>query len=116
MHVSVLLIDGNDGSAISGIQKTLNQVLSVQENNLISGVSVYPNPAKDVIRVNLEQSAGDYNVAIYDLLGRQVISNSFNNLNGSNELEIPINSLSNGQYLIKLTNKDNSYATKFIKQ
>lgn len=116
LFVTVLLLDGIDGSAVTGLQEPLSQVLSVENSNIIQGVSVYPNPAADVININMQQSSGDYNVSIYDMLGRQVVNSSFKNLNGSNELEIPLNSLSAGQYLLKLTSNDNTFATKFIKQ
>lgn len=116
LNVVVLLIDNSDGSVVSAIGKTLSEVLSIQENNIIEGVTVYPNPVNDELTINLRQSNGDYNVALYDLLGRQVINNTYSNLSGYNDLKLDVNSLASGQYILKLTNNSNTYSTKIIKR
>lgn len=113
MSVVVVLIDGNDGSIVSGFEQTLGEVLSIQENNSIDGVAVYPNPVNNVLKINLQQPSGKYSVAVFDVLGRQVMTSSFNE---SHTLELDVNNLAKGQYILKLTNKDNSYVTKFVKE
>jgi len=116
INVIVLLIDSSDGSVVSALEKTISEILSVEENNVIDGITVYPNPVNDVLKINMKQSYGDYNVSIYDLLGRQVINKSYSDLNGYNDLEIDMNSLSSGQYVVKLRNNENTYSTKILKQ
>ena len=76
----------------------------------ISDVSIYPNPAKDILNI----SAGEKidSATIFDLTGRIVkISNPYKEVFNFN-----ISDLSNGVYLVKLNAGDKESTIKFIKQ
>ena len=75
----------------------------------ISDVSIYPNPAKDILNI----SAGEKidSATIFDLTGRIVkISNPYKEVFNFN-----ISDLSNGVYLVKLNAGDKESSIKFIK-
>lgn len=85
--------------------------LGVSENNN-NQFTIYPNPAKDIISVQLKQSSSEISeVKIYDLNGRLSLQPN------SNQNTINVESLATGTYLLILKNTDgNKYSQKFIKQ
>ena len=76
----------------------------------IDGLSVYPNPASDFVKINTE-NASLQNVAIFDITGKEVM-----NLNLSeNNANINVSSLDNGIYLMKITDANNHHqAVKLV--
>lgn len=76
-------------------------------------ISVYPNPAKDVLNIKSNGSADINTVQVVDLNGRQVISKSFNNVT---ETQINVSDLSAGMYLINITSGEATETQKFLKQ
>lgn len=80
--------------------------LSVEDETLNS-VSVYPNPAKNVI--NIENVTDLTSVELYSVIGKQVYK-------GANETSIDISNLNDGVYLLKLTNETGSITKRIVKQ
>lgn len=79
------------------------------EDNVLSEIILYPNPAQDIITVDgIEEKA---NLRIVDLAGREYISNS-NFENGT----IEIANLAAGVYIIQITNENETKTLKFIKE
>ncbi|HTA27717.1 MAG TPA: DNRLRE domain-containing protein [Bacteroidia bacterium] len=80
-------------------------------------ISVYPNPTKDNVTITYSTKNGE-NVyyTVYDLTGKQLITNTLLG-KGTNILgTINTAGLSSGMYLIKLTDGNNITNYKFIKQ
>lgn len=80
---------------------------------LNTSVSVYPNPASDLLNINIS-NAGFKNssLRIYNLEGQQILST---NMIGANA-QLNILSLSNGIYFVIITNENGFFKTvKFIK-
>ncbi len=79
-----------------------------------NGVSIYPNPTKDVINIKLANGndlPDDYK--IYNLLGQLVNEKQINH---SSQLKIDASSLSNGMYFIKVIKENASISLPFIKK
>lgn len=89
---------------------TLLDINQIALNN--NAISIYPNPATNILNVNVNGSDISA-VQIVDLNGRQVFSKSFSNLS---EAQINVNELSTGMYLINITSGDNTVTKKFLKQ
>lgn len=68
---------------------------------------LFPIPTENELNVSLTEIA-DYNYAVYDILGKKVISGEMKN---TNEFSIDTSNLSSGSYLIKINNT----IKKFIK-
>jgi hypothetical protein len=104
----------NAGTAyISGNINDLGllNVLSV-ENNLLTSVSLYPNPVKNKLNIQLSQNQEKIKVSIYNVLGKNLLKKEFQN---SSNLEIDFN-FPKGIYLSKITLKNNTTITiKLIK-
>ncbi|WP_185286841.1 DUF7619 domain-containing protein [Chryseobacterium indologenes] len=88
---------------------TIATTLSTAEvKNRIDSVSIYPNPAKDILYI---QSKNDVIKAeIYDSTGRLVIST------GVSQKSVSISELPKGNYTIRLFTKDIISHVKFIKE
>ncbi len=87
------------------------QSMAVSEKSFSAGISVFPNPARNTLNITSETVLE--NAEIYDVTGRLVKSIKFN---GMVTNTINVNSLSGGNYIVKLKSGDNVVARKFIKQ
>ncbi|WP_299111227.1 Omp28-related outer membrane protein [uncultured Winogradskyella sp.] len=114
MHIVVVVIDPNDGSIVSAAQSSVTQALSVEEVSGIDSIKIYPNPAKDLINVAFDASNGDYKITVTDMLGRTVINKSYEGLFGNQNIELPVNQLNAGHYIMNINDGSASYSTKFI--
>lgn len=82
------------------------QILAVDENAL-SKVSVYPNPAKDFVNINSNSKVSK--VTVFTVDGKQILEESASKIN--------ISKLSAGIYLMKIDFTDGKSATqKIVKQ
>lgn len=84
--------------------------LSVNENELNGGVSIFPVPAKDVLTFQNLQNIKT--VSVYSLDGKLVLNQNLNNSN--TEISLNVSSLSNGMYFINLDNDDGFNQSKLI--
>ena len=81
--------------------------LSMEEEN-ISKVSIFPNPAIDIVQISGNLSFTSY--SIYNISGQQVLSGAIDD----NKIEVL--SLTSGVYLLNLENNDTSQTLKLIKE
>ncbi len=84
-----------------------DEALSVG-NNLAEVVSVYPNPASDILNINVPSNIEVNAVAMYDVLGKR------SNVNFSNG-QINISSLSNGVYILSVETNNGTLTQKIVK-
>jgi len=68
--------------------------------------NIYPNPAQDILNIDLINNFEIYSYAIFDSYGR-VVSN-----NNTYESSIDISNINPGIYFIRVTNSDNATTTK----
>lgn len=79
------------------------EIISSVEELLFPELTAFPNPANDVLFVNLGVNPGNAAYTIFDLSGRALVSSSLNQMNNT----IETSSLVNGQYILRLA-KDNA--------
>ena len=88
------------------------EITSVKEiANLSKFLSVYPNPASDVLNINLDAAAG--NIATYQLIdvtGRLLLNGNAEN----NAFSLNVDGVNPGLYFVNITLKDGSVATKRV--
>lgn len=85
------------------------EVLSIDDTSL-QDVSIYPNPAKDI--VNITSSQGIDNIAIYNLLGQKVATYTISGQNSSIDLQ----ALSAGAYILEVAANNQKSTYKLIKE
>lgn len=76
--------------------------LGGNENNIV----VFPNPTNGIINIKLNNGNDITNIVLYNMTGQKLLESNQNNIDISN--------LSNGVYLLKVTDSNNSLETKQI--
>ena len=82
-------------------------------NDLTSeAINIYPNPAKDVLIVDLTAFTGNFNqVRIMNTQGQQVVTV---NPNGDKTFRVKVDNLPEGIYFLQLQTENGVYSKKFI--
>lgn len=72
----------------------------------LSEFKIFPNPTKDKIYVNLETEVDNcYRISLIDVSGRELKSEVYTNLSGSQIVEISTHGVREGVYYVSITNK-----------
>jgi hypothetical protein len=88
----------------------LTNVLAISENEFEKSISIYPNPTKEFININLgEYFTNDLSYYIYNQQSEIVLKGKLNSFSS----KISIEGISNGIYFLKIGN--NKTGIKFIK-
>ncbi len=104
--------DPNDSNSAQtqGVFKYNKAAVSIADET-INGLTVYPNPASNFVKVNTDGTALK-NISVYDLTGKEILN--FNNLS-VNTMTINTSSLEKGIYLMKIEDaKNNHQAVKLV--
>ena len=99
---------GNDGNGSnSGHVRVydLSTLLSIESLELVH-FNIYPNPAKNQIKIQLNNTTELINVTIYNNLGQQVLA--------SNETVINTSKLSSGIYIVEIETNKGKASKKLI--
>lgn len=84
-------------------------------NGLPNGLSVYPNPANDYLKIDLNSTTqSNYTVTITDINGKIMYTEKLAALLSNNKATINVNALSQGMYFIQFSNNETSAIQKFI--
>ncbi|WP_396198137.1 T9SS type A sorting domain-containing protein [Flavobacterium sp.] len=89
------------------ITTTPNFTLSNQSFSQIDGLKMYPNPAKNNLFIETALNS-DINVAIVDVLGKEVINSKVSNS------AVNISGLTPGMYIVKITEEGKTSTKKLI--
>lgn len=73
--------------------------------------TIYPNPARDLVRIDLLSPVGSSDIQIFDINGR-LVKEELNNTNAI--IEMNVNDLSQGVYIIKVIQNNTDFAKKLI--
>ena len=76
---------------------------AITENTITDALTIYPNPAKDLVSINFELlTLEDVNINIINSLGQQMHTSTFHNHIGSLYQEVDLSSLPEGLYFVKI--------------
>jgi len=86
-----------------------NTTLSVNETNanLLESVKVYPNPAKNILNIELPNHIKDFHVEITDISGKLV-------LKSDNQKEINVSGVNSGNYVVTISFNGEKISRKII--
>ena len=95
------------------VQMNFDPSLSVNENENVFGMGVYPNPANAEANVTFSlNNTADVNITVTDLSGKVVYTNALGNVAaGTTEVSLNTAALSNGVYMINVA-ADNAVSTE----
>ncbi|MCG3166722.1 MAG: hypothetical protein POELPBGB_02503 [Bacteroidia bacterium] len=103
------IIDDQTEAGIDGVQLTSSSI-GVEENEA-SGILIYPNPANDILTLELPDNLTKRKLEIMDLTGHAVLEISNFNVNS----RIDISSLASGVYCVRVSSSVENYSTKLVK-
>ena len=84
---------------------------------LLELITYFPNPATDKIQVVFHSKQNEeIQIQIYTIKGEKVYSTSEFVSVGRNEIQIPVQSLFHGQYILTTKTAEGIFTHKFIKQ
>lgn len=107
--ISVMAMNACGMSA--NLDSTVSVTCTVGINDLAnSTVAIYPNPAKDMLTLTLDNSLIKNNYRVVDMLGKTVISDKIH----STVQTVNIENLSQGMYYLMIEGIENPY--KFVKE
>jgi hypothetical protein len=89
-----------------------NNVLEIENNSLVSGFSMYPNPASNIVHISLDDSSENSSIIIYDQLGRSVLNKDVENVR--DEVQLSLNELNKGVYYVQVISDRVKFTKKLI--
>ncbi|MEM1320549.1 MAG: PKD domain-containing protein [Bacteroidota bacterium] len=101
----------------NSFQGRLNfNLTSTEDQELLGGVTLFPNPAGDFINIQLDaREAADGLISIIDLQGRQLQAIDQALFQGENTLRIELGDLPSGIYFARIQTADEVTSIKFAK-
>ncbi len=107
---------GTGKIAFEKTQLTDSNPVGVEDIATATRFVLYPNPAIDRLNVVLDAAqAGLHNITVTDLAGKVVYSTSAN-VNGLQNISVPVSNFANGYYLVSVETNGNRSVQKFVKQ
>jgi len=111
-----ILIGGNfttyNGNSINRIARLSNSLLSTPANFLTNSITIYPNPARDVVNIKLNEPYKTGAIlTIYSITGQLLKSKEITEDN-----TIDLGFLTSGMYLLHIKNGTRSFTSKIVKQ
>lgn len=90
------------------------QVVNIEDN--IEDFKVYPNPASDKILVSfITNRINKISISIVDLMGREIMQYQKDVISsGLQSFDLPLNTLENGLYFVKIDNGNSTSSKKII--
>ncbi len=97
----------------------IGEMVVARYDNIILGTQdyqnhefrLYPNPANDQITIELSDATSNYQLEIFDFLGKKVFAYDIQKVG-----HIDISALTSGTYLIKINSENKTNFIRFIKQ
>ena len=86
------------------------------EEPALDELALWPNPVNAAFNIGLRSSlSGNELVNVIDLTGRAVIEQSARITAGENRINIPVDQLNSGMYLVRLSSGNNVMNIRFVK-
>lgn len=98
-------------------EEFLFEVVTGINDDWISQIRIYPNPAKNLIQIRITGLHDVNNISITDLSGRQWNQgNAPTRINGLDQWSLDIQHLPQGVYILSISRASQRYNSRFIKQ
>ncbi len=89
---------------------SIDNTASVNDSFLEENISVYPNPTKGLLTIDLGNLTGNYTLKVLNFLGQEVISSKIN----SELTDINLSRLNSNIYFVKISDTNNNSLVKKI--
>lgn len=89
-------------------------VLSVDSFDLENDFVVYPNPNNGDFTIKFNGASGDVNVEVFDIRGRSILQNTYNNTSNDFNKSLSLGDVQSGMYLLNIKNNGQTITKKII--
>ena len=112
VKLNVKVTNQNGCMSESELSITVKSLTSIKETSS-APFTLYPNPAGDHLYVKMDaEITGDIDIELYDVLGNRHFKQTYQL---TEIIRIPVQSLSQGMYLIKVKTSLDEYMERFVK-
>jgi len=100
----------------AGFKFQYYSLLSINDNSLLDNLTIYPNPASDVINIAFSSEWTNQTIVcrLIDVAGKEVYATLFNYTDNLFAAQIPVAHLSKGLYVLQLTTTAGIVTSKII--
>ena len=110
---------GTDGNADINYHGNVNRsatlanfTLSAEDFQNEPSFTIYPNPAREKMNINLNPRIGNARLQVYDVLGKRIMDKEISDINSS----VNVSNWNNGIYIVRVISGDLSETKRFVKQ
>lgn len=104
--------EGNIGSCT--FELTVESLLGVEDNILNNSITMYPNPARDIVNIANSSNINLEQAVIFDTNGR--IINTINLRDMQGEMAIDVSALASGIYMVQIAGENASTVKRLVKE
>jgi len=103
-----------DNIKITGLKTVPTNIIALTINEqLAQSFNLYPNPATNIVNITNNENISIKQVEIYDVTGKLINTQNFNN---ETEIQLNIEALTSGTYLLHLQTNEGTTIKKLIKK
>lgn len=119
MHCDTLEVDSNGNliyKGFAGFQLVVldPETIGTEENEM--NFVVYPNPATDILKLELQSNMNETTIRVFNVLGMEVRSINAGELMQGQIIELPIGDLAPGNYWLSIESNKGVRTERFLKQ
>jgi len=101
-------------SDTSVVTVTIDPCLSVNDNEAVTALEVYPNPVNSTLTIANFNISGYATITLVDLQGKVVYTNNVSDLTGN--FQIDMSNYESGIYVVRVTTENTNQEIKVVKQ
>jgi hypothetical protein len=101
------VVDPN-AAAVSGMSVFDFNTLSVEKEDELLGLSLYPNPASDIVQIITPNAVNDIKIEMFDNAGKQI------SMTLSDDNTFDVSNIASGLYLVNIISNDIKTTKKLI--
>jgi hypothetical protein len=106
-ELAVNTLTGGNLILTQGFQQPFDFNVGVRENEVNWGISVYPNPVGDELRIRFDvENPGDFLIEVQDVTGRLIGQEKHNGVNPGDIILLNISAYTSGVYFLKVLTPD----------
>jgi len=91
---------------------TMSKIVAVNFDHVASTISLYPNPVKDILNIQLESSTEEASLVLTNAMGQKIME--LNQVSGSS-FSMELSTLDNGVYFLEVSQTNGITKTKIVK-
>jgi hypothetical protein len=106
-------VDGGASFSANCNSACSSTVVGINESDIISVFSLYPNPASNNINIDFENEEETVNLQVVNIHGQTIFSKEYHN---TDNIRVDIEGFSSGIYIANIITPNGQKAVKFIKE